>query len=112
MPRSCWNIRWRVELRRRLLNLALLEAFRMRQSGSQMETNNRRYSNMDTSRRDMLLASLLATAIEPLAAMLKGAGWTCDIERTPHGFKVAAFRGDIVGYGASESPSPPFWPQK
>src|ERR1700680_4230436 len=33
----------------------------MRQSGSQMETNNRRYSNMDTSRRDMLLASLLAT---------------------------------------------------
>ena len=61
MPRSCWNIRWRVELRRRLLNLALLEAFRMRQSGSQMETNNRRYSNMDTSRRDMLLASLLAT---------------------------------------------------
>ena len=33
----------------------------MRQSGSQMETTNRRYSNMDTSRRDMLLASLLAT---------------------------------------------------
>src|SRR5258708_12660184 len=33
----------------------------MRQSGSQMETNNLRYSNMDTSRRDMLLASLLAT---------------------------------------------------
>src|SRR5450755_3662048 len=33
----------------------------MRQSGSRMETNNRRYSNMDTSRRDMLLASLLAT---------------------------------------------------
>src|SRR5260370_17442483 len=26
-----------------------------------METNNRRYRNMDTSRRDMLLASLLAT---------------------------------------------------
>src|SRR3984893_7041437 len=26
MPRSCWNIRWSVELRRPLLNLALLEA--------------------------------------------------------------------------------------
>src|ERR1035441_4934528 len=26
MPRSCWNIQWRVELRRRVLNLALLEA--------------------------------------------------------------------------------------
>src|SRR5258708_39523833 len=26
MPRSCWNIRWSVELRRRLLALALLEA--------------------------------------------------------------------------------------
>src|ERR1700742_4531812 len=33
----------------------------MRQSGSQMTTDNRRYSNMDTSRRDMLLACLLAT---------------------------------------------------
>src|ERR1700732_2154368 len=39
----------------------IVGSFRMRQSGSQMETNNRRYSNMDTSRRDMLLASLLAT---------------------------------------------------
>jgi len=35
---------------------------------------------------------VLLPAIEPLAAMLKSAGWTCDIERTPHGFKVAAFR--------------------
>ena len=44
---------------------------------------------------------VLLPAIEPLAAMLKGAGWTCDIERTPHGFKVAAFRGDIgVGRAA------------
>src|ERR1700680_4746820 len=39
----------------------MVGSFRMRQSCSPMETNNRRYSNMDTSRRDMLLASLLAT---------------------------------------------------
>ena len=48
---------------------------------------------------------VLLPAIEPLAAMLKGAGWTCDIERTPHGFKVAAFRGDMVVYGSRERPS-------
>ena len=48
---------------------------------------------------------VLLPAIEPLAAMLKGAGWTCDIERTPQGFKVAAFRGDMVVYGSRERPS-------
>jgi hypothetical protein len=48
---------------------------------------------------------VLLPAIEPLAAMLKDAGWTCDIERTPQGFKVAAFRGDMVIYGSRERPS-------
>jgi hypothetical protein len=47
---------------------------------------------------------VLLPAIEPLVAMLKGAGWTCDIERTPQGFKVAAFRGDMVVYGSRERP--------
>jgi hypothetical protein len=51
------------------------------------------------------LEKVLLPAIEPLAAMLKGAGWTCDIERTPQGFKVAAFRGDMVVYGSRERPS-------
>ena len=55
---------------------------------------------------------VLLPAIEPLAAMLKGAGWTCDIERTPHGFKVAAFRGDMVVYGSRERPSLSFELQK
>ena len=44
--------------------------------------------------------------------MLKGAGWTCDIERTPQGFKVAAFRGDMVVYGSRERPSLSFELQK
>jgi hypothetical protein len=48
----------------------------------------------------------------PLVAMLKGAGWTCDIERTPQGFKVAAFRGDMVVYGSRERPSLSFELQK
>ena len=48
---------------------------------------------------------VLLPAIEPLAAMLKAAGWTCDIERTPQGFKVAAFRGNMVVYGSRERPS-------
>jgi hypothetical protein len=55
---------------------------------------------------------VLLPAIEPLAAMLKGAGWTCDIERTPQGFKVAAFRGDMVVYGSRERPSLSFELQK
>src|SRR5712672_1148845 len=55
---------------------------------------------------------VLLPAIEPLAAMLKGAGWTCDIERTPNGFKVAAFRGDMVVYGSRERPSLSFELQK
>jgi hypothetical protein len=55
---------------------------------------------------------VLLPAIEPLAAMLKDAGWTCDIERTPHGFKVAAFRGDMVVYGSRERPSLSFELQK
>src|SRR5258707_414316 len=48
---------------------------------------------------------VLLPAIEPLAAMLKGAGWTCDIERTPQGFKVGAFAGDMVGHGSRDGPS-------
>jgi hypothetical protein len=48
---------------------------------------------------------VLLPAIEPLAATLKGAGWACDIERTPQGFKVAAFRGNMVVYGSRERPS-------
>jgi hypothetical protein len=55
---------------------------------------------------------VLLPAIEPLAAMLKAAGWTCDIERTPQGFKVAAFRGDMVVYGSRERPSLSFELQK
>jgi hypothetical protein len=55
---------------------------------------------------------VLLPAIEPLAAMLKAAGWTCDVERTPQGFKVAAFRGDMVVYGSREHPSLSFELQK
>ena len=55
---------------------------------------------------------VLLPAIEPLVAMLKGAGWTCDIERTPQGFKVAAFRGDMVVYGSRERPSLSFEQKK
>src|SRR5258705_13944951 len=55
---------------------------------------------------------VLLPAIEPLAAMLKAAGWTCDVERTPQGFKVAAFRGDMVVYGSRERPSLSFELQK
>ena len=55
---------------------------------------------------------VLLPAIEPLAAMLKDAGWACDIERTPQGFKVTAFRGDMVVYGSRERPSLSFELQK
>jgi hypothetical protein len=55
---------------------------------------------------------VLLPAIEPLAAMLKDAGWACDIERTPQGFKVTAFRGDMVVYGSRQRPSLSFELQK
>ena len=55
---------------------------------------------------------VLLPAIEPLAAMLEAAGWTCDVERTSQGFKVAAFRGDMVVYGSRERPSLSFELQK
>jgi len=55
---------------------------------------------------------VLLPAIEPLAATLKGAGWDCDIERTSQGFKVAAFRGNMVVYGSRERPNLSFELQK
>jgi hypothetical protein len=55
---------------------------------------------------------VLLPAIEPLVATLKGAGWDCDIERTSQGFKVAAFRGNMVVYGSRERPSLSFELQK
>ena len=47
---------------------------------------------------------VLLPAIEPLAAMLKGAGWTCDIERTPQGIQSSCFPRRYGGLWVKRAP--------
>jgi len=42
--------------------------------------------------------------LEPIVNMLRDAGWQCDVIKTPEGFRVSLYRGDMRTYHGRERP--------